>query len=312
MASVGICPRRSGNGSTRCERRAWRRTWRAAVHWSLGPCQVAGQAATSNQSRSPAPARPGRAPGCSRSSLRGAYSLGFKGKRRELGVPVALIEDAPQDRRRGSADGERSPGAVSRTAGVQDRGSCAGHHAAGVDHAQSCINRRSMSISFQSRPRTGGGGTLRPRGVRNRVGHQWAGTPGARPCPQPWRSRAPSHCRWPPTCIAGCSCKSANDTDALTGPANHAVLRPVERGILGSRTSGLISCRSLPAGRQAPLSRQDPWWESRPRYGGFVAGLRPQGGFLAGTNYTRPPRLNRGRILEGSLRGVPSHIQGRC
>ena len=63
-------------------------------------------------------------------------------------------------------------------------------------------------------------------------------------------------------------------------------LRDLEIGIriLGSRTSELISCRSLPAGRQAPPSRQDPWWESRPRCGGFVAGLRPQGGVLAGTS----------------------------
>ena len=108
-------------------------------------------------------------------------------------------------------------------------------------------------------------------------------------------SRAPSHCRyWPPTCIAsGCSCKSAsaNDDDSPPDrplPLKHAVTRPAERREAPHPWKPDVRADflpALPAGRQASPSRPVSWSKSYPRWAGLVADFRPQGGFLADTNY---------------------------
>ena len=166
-ASGGIWPRRSRSCSTRCVRRggpsavlsAWRRTWRAAVHWSLGPwrpstsCGTSGVEETTCQSIQGFIAHAQRQLGqVERRLLRGeaiaheekVFSVFEEhtrwvdqGQGRHAGRtrgscsshrrPGNAIHPAPQDpvggrgRRRGGADGERSPGAVSRAAGVQLR-----------------------------------------------------------------------------------------------------------------------------------------------------------------------------------------------
>ena len=129
------------------------------------------------------------------------WAKGKAGTPVELGVPGShrtsinsswiLWEGEDVD---GGADGERSPGAANC-----GRAASTGAFTALTTESSStrCSTSTRCREGYLPEPTANGRrrNPSRARAHGNRVGHQWAGTPGARPCPQPWRRRLRAHRR---------------------------------------------------------------------------------------------------------------------
>ena len=194
-------------------------------------------------------------------------SKGKAGTPVELGVPVALIEDQHQfilhhknpvggrGRRRGGADGEGSPGAVSRTAGVQLRPGAFTALTTESSSTRCSTSTRCRERGIFPEPTANGRrrNPSRPRGVRIRQSSRpsmgWnTGGSTVSAAMERTASRAPSHCRyWPPTCIAsGCSCKSASANDDDPPPDRPL---PLKHAVTPTRRKDGKPSPSLEAGR---------------------------------------------------------------